>query len=122
MIEKYSILLKLFVFTALLFLAPVLSFFASKNLFTSTILRRYLYYIYVLFLENAEIYSGVIAVIMVNLVILVYILLIFNDDEEMGTRTNKKKLKLKEEEDDDESKNSKDLGKKENSSARKRKV
>ena len=62
---------------------------------------------------------------MVNLVILVYILLIFNDDEEMGTNapTNNKKLKLKEkEEDSDDSKDSKGSGNKENSSARKRKV
>lgn len=62
---------------------------------------------------------------MVNLVILVYILLIFNDDEEMGTSapTNKNKMKLKEfEEDTYESRDSKDSKKKESTNARKRKV
>jgi len=61
---------------------------------------------------------------MVNLVILVYILLIFNDEDiETSAPINKKKMKLKEkDEPSSESSDSKDSEKKENMSARKRKV
>jgi len=61
---------------------------------------------------------------MVNLVILVYILLIFNDDDmETSAPINKKKMKLKEkDETSGESSDSKGSEKNESMSARKRKV
>ena len=44
-----------------------------------------------IFTENGEIYSGVIAVIMANLVILIYIWAVFNDDEIDGAKIIQKK-------------------------------
>lgn len=68
-----------------------------------------------LFLENGEIYSGIIAVVMANLVILLYICMIFSDEEvEVGVAIRKGKSaeksdkveKIEKESNDDKSSNS----------------